>query len=158
MALVTDLLITALVISQLTATVRRRASEAMESRRQIAVLYEFAEAIAATTDRQELLNTLAQHLFQVFRSDGVIACAIILPDALGWPSVQASAPSDHPALEAFDLQERALAANASYVLRTGSSLAETSRWQQRKDTACRLPLSSLAQWQADRWCARHCRP
>ena len=116
------LLITALVISQLTATVRLRATEAMESRRQIAMLYEFAEAIAATTDRQELLNTLAQHFLQVFRADGVMACAIILPDALGWPSVQASAPPDHPALEAFDLQERALAANASYVLRTGSSV------------------------------------
>jgi K+-sensing histidine kinase KdpD len=83
--------------------VQLRASEAMESRRQIAMLYEFSEAIAATTDRQELLNTLAQHVLQVFRADGVMACAIILPDALGWPSVQASAPPDHPALEAFDL-------------------------------------------------------
>ena len=119
------LLITALVISQLTATVQLRATEAMESRRQIAMLYEFAEAIAITIDRQELLNTLAQHVFEVFRSDGVMACAIILPDALGWPSVQASAPPDHPALEAFDLQDRALAGNASYVLRTGSSLTAT---------------------------------
>lgn len=119
------LLITALVISQLTATVRLRATEAMESRRQIAMLYEFAEVIAATTDRRALLDTLAQHVVEVFRSDGVIACAIILPDALGWPSVQAGAPPGHPALEAFDLQERALAANASYVLRTGSSLTAT---------------------------------
>ncbi len=119
------LLITALVISQLTATVRLRATEAMESRRQIAMLYEFAEAIAATTDRQELLNTLAQHFLQVFRADGAIACAIILPDALGWPSVQASAPVDDPALEALDLQVRKLAANASYVLRSGSSVSET---------------------------------
>jgi two-component system sensor histidine kinase KdpD len=119
------LLITALVISQLTATVRLRATEAMESRRQIAMLYEFAEAIAATTDRQELLNTLAQHFLQVFRADGVMACAIILPDALGWPSVQASAPADDPALEALDLQVRKLAANASYVLRSGSSVSET---------------------------------
>src|SRR5262245_16813810 len=119
------LLITALVISQLTATVRLRATEAMESRRQIAMLYEFSEAIAATTDRQELLDTLAQHFLQVFRADGVMACAIILPDALGWPSVDASAPPGHPALKAFDLQIRTLAANASYVLRTGSLLTET---------------------------------
>jgi two-component system sensor histidine kinase KdpD len=119
------LLITALVISQLTATVQLRATEAMASRRQIAMLYEFAEVIAATTDRHELLNALAQHFLQVFRSDGVIACAIILPDAMGWPSVQASAPANHPALEAFDLLDRALAANASYVLRTGSSLTAT---------------------------------
>jgi two-component system sensor histidine kinase KdpD len=119
------LLITALVISQLTATVRLRATEAMESRRQTAMLYEFSEVIAATTDRQELLKTLARHFFQVFRSDGVIACAIILPDTLGWPNVCASAPTDHPALESFDLQERALAANASYVLRTGLVVSET---------------------------------
>jgi two-component system sensor histidine kinase KdpD len=119
------LLVTALVISQLTATVQQRATEAMESRRQIAMLYEFSEAIAATTDRQELLNTLAQHFFQVFHADGVMACAIILPDTLGWPKVQASAPAEHPALEAFDLQVRKLAANASYVLRSGSSVSET---------------------------------
>jgi two-component system sensor histidine kinase KdpD len=118
------LLITALVISQLTATVRLRATEAMESRRQIAMLYDFAEAIAATTDRRELLNTLTRHFLQVFRADGVMACAIILPDALGWPSVDASAPPGHPALKAFDLQVRTLAANASYVLRTGSLLTE----------------------------------
>jgi two-component system sensor histidine kinase KdpD len=119
------LLVTALVISQLTATVQLRATEAMESRHQIAMLYEFSEAVAATTDRQEMLDTLAKHFLQVFRAHGVIACAIILPDALGWPSVQASAPVDHPALEAFDLQVRKLAANASYVLRTGSSVSET---------------------------------
>jgi two-component system sensor histidine kinase KdpD len=118
------LLITALVISELTATVRLRATEAMESRRQIAMLYEFSEAIAATTDRQELLDTLAQHVLQVFRADGVMACAIILPDALGWPTVQASAPTHHPALATVDLKIRALAANASYVLRTGSLLTE----------------------------------
>jgi two-component system sensor histidine kinase KdpD len=135
------LLITALVISQLTATVRLRATEAMESRRQIATLYEFADAIAATTDRQELLNTLARHVLQVFRSDGVIACAIILPDALGWPSVQASAPADHPALEAFDLQDRALAANASYVLRTGSSLTATIQLATQAGTKRAVSLS-----------------
>ncbi|HEX3269216.1 MAG TPA: DUF4118 domain-containing protein, partial [Ktedonobacterales bacterium] len=50
------LLVTALVISQLAAAVRLRASEAIESRRQIAMLYEFAEVIAATTDRRELLD------------------------------------------------------------------------------------------------------
>jgi two-component system, OmpR family, sensor histidine kinase KdpD len=135
------LLITALVISQLTATVQLRATEAMESRRQIAMLYEFSEAIAATTDRQELLNTLAQRFFQVFRSDGVIACAIILPDALGWPSLQASAPADHPALAAFDLQDRTLAANASYVLRTGSSLAETTQVATQDGTQRAVSLS-----------------
>ncbi len=119
------LLVTALVISQLTAAVRLRATEAMESRRQIAMLYEFAEAIAATTDRQELLDTLTQHFFQVFRADGVLACVIILPEALKWPTIRASAPAGHPALKAFDLHVRTLAANATYVLRTGSLLTET---------------------------------
>jgi two-component system sensor histidine kinase KdpD len=134
------LLITALVISQLTATVRLRATEAIESRRQIAVLYEFAEAIAATTDRQELLDTLVRHVLQVFRADGLIACAIILPDALGWPTVQASASADHPALEAFDLQVRALAANAAYVLRTGSSTAETTQLSTAEGTQSAVSL------------------
>src|SRR5262249_7811215 len=118
-----------------------RATEAMESRRQIAMLYEFAEVIAATTERRELLNTLAQHVFEVFRPDGVVACAIILPDALGGPRVQASAPADHPALEAFDLQDRALAANASYVLRTGSSLSETIKVATQEGTQRAVSLS-----------------
>jgi two-component system sensor histidine kinase KdpD len=140
------LLVTALVISQLAAAVRLRASEAIESRRQIAMLYEFAEVIAATTDRRELLDTLTQHFLQVFRSDGVMACAIILPDALGWPNVHASAPPGHPALEAFDLQDRTLAANASYVLRTGSSVTATIQMAAQEGTqravSLALPLRS----------------
>jgi two-component system sensor histidine kinase KdpD len=140
------LLVTALVISQLTAAVRLRATEAMESRRQTAMLYDFAEAIAATTDRRELLYTLTQHLLQVFHSDGVTACAIILPDALGWPSAQASAPPGHPALKAFDLNVRTLAANASYVLRTGSLLTESIEVEAQDGTqravSLYLPLRS----------------
>jgi two-component system sensor histidine kinase KdpD len=140
------LLITALVISQLAAAARLRATEAVESRRQIAMLYEFAEVIATTTDRQELLDTLVEHVLHVFRSDGLIACAIILPDALGWPRVQASAPTDHPALVAFDLQVRALAANASHVLRTGRLVAETTQVSTRQGperaVSLYLPLRS----------------
>lgn len=140
------LLVTAVVISQLTATVQLRATEAIESRRQIAVLYEFAEAIASTTDRRQLLQTLAEQVVQVFGADGLIACAIILPDALGWPSVHASAPEGHPALQAFDLQSRALAANASHVLRTGSPLAETveisTTQSAQRGVAFYLPLRS----------------
>jgi two-component system sensor histidine kinase KdpD len=118
------LLVTALVIGQLTATVQARANEAIEGRRRIATLYGLAQLIASTTDQQELLDGLARRVRQVFGTDGVAACAIILPDTLGRPSVRASAPADHLSLRAFDLEERELAARASYVLHTGSLVAD----------------------------------
>jgi two-component system sensor histidine kinase KdpD len=118
------LLVTALVIGQLTATVQMRATEAIEGRRRIATLYKVAQLIASTTNQQELLDALARRVVQVFGQEGVTACAIMLPDTLGHPSVRASAPVNHPSLQAFDLQARELSARATYVLQTGSLVAD----------------------------------
>jgi two-component system sensor histidine kinase KdpD len=118
------LLVTALVIGQLTAAVQARATEAIESRRRIATLYGLSQLIASTVEQQELLDALVRRVVQVFGPEGVKACAIILPDVLGHPSVHASAPAGHPLLQAVDLTERELAARAAYVLRTGSPVAD----------------------------------
>jgi two-component system sensor histidine kinase KdpD len=118
------LLVTALVIGQLTAAVQARATEAIESRRRIATLYSLSQLIASTVDQQGLLDALVRRMAQVFGPEGMTACAIILPDALEHPTVRASAPANHSALQAFDLDKRVLAARASYVQRTGSPVAD----------------------------------
>jgi two-component system, OmpR family, sensor histidine kinase KdpD len=140
------LLVTALVIGQLTAAVRTRASEAIEGRRRIATLYGLAQLIASATNQQELLDALAQRVVQVFGPEGVTACAIMLPDALGHPSVRASAPANHSSLQAFDLDKRELAARASYVLKTGSLVADDflapGADAGQRETSIYLPLRS----------------
>ncbi len=118
------LLVTALVIGQLTAAVQSRATEAIESRRRIATLYSLSQLIASTIDQQDLLDALVRRMTQVFGPEGLTACAIILPDGLEHPTVRASAPANHSALHVFDLDKRELAARASYVLRTGSPVAD----------------------------------
>jgi len=140
------LLVTALVIGQLTAAVHARADEAIASQRRIATLYEFAQLIASTNDQRELLDALAQRLLAEFAPEGMTACAIITPDTLGHPSVRASAPADHPALRAFDLQVRELAGRAAWVLSKGSPVADsmlvTENGVARQETSLYLPLRS----------------
>jgi two-component system sensor histidine kinase KdpD len=140
------LLVTALVIGQLTAAVQARATEAIESRRRIATLYSLSQLIASTVDQQDLLDALVRRMAQVFGPEGLIACGIILPDALEHPTVRASAPADHSALQAFDLDKRELAARASYVLRTGSPVADEflvpGADASQRQTSLYLPLRS----------------
>jgi two-component system, OmpR family, sensor histidine kinase KdpD len=140
------LLVTALVIGQLTAAVQARAMEAIESRQRIATLYGLSQLIASTVEQQELLDALVRRVVQVFGSEGVKACAIILPDVLGHPSIRASAPAGHPLLQAVDLDERELAARAAYVLRTGSPVADEFLASDvdtiQRQTSLYLPLRS----------------
>ena len=117
------LLITALVISQLTATVRLRATEAMESRRQIAMLYEFAEVIAATTDRQDLLDTLAQHVLRYF------AQMVSSP-------ARSSCPT-HWGGRAFRPARRLI------ILRSRHSTCKNVRWLRTRRTSCAPDRLSL---------------
>jgi two-component system sensor histidine kinase KdpD len=140
------LLVTALVIGQLTAAVQARATDAIESRRRIATLYSLSQLIASTVDQQDLLDALVRRMAQVFGPEGLTACAIILPDALEHPTVRASAPANHSALQALDLGQRELAARASYVLRTGSPVADEflvpGEDTSQRQTSLYLPLRS----------------
>jgi two-component system sensor histidine kinase KdpD len=140
------LLVTALVIGQLTAAVQARATDAIESRRRIATLYSLSQLIASTVDQQELLDALVRRMAQVFGPEGLIACAIILPDGLDRPTVRASAAANHSALQAFDLDKRELVARASYVLRTGSPVADEflapGTDTSQRQTSLYLPLRS----------------
>jgi two-component system sensor histidine kinase KdpD len=115
------LLITALVLGQLTATVQARARDAHESQQHTATLYALAQLIA-TTEQQEMLAALAQRMLEMFGSAGIAACTLLLPDAEGRPSARASAGRDERALEALNMGTPAAWTPAAWVLEYGSAV------------------------------------
>jgi two-component system, OmpR family, sensor histidine kinase KdpD len=130
------LLATSLVIGQLTAVVQTRAREALESRREAidserrtAILYALAQTIASTTDLETLLQVCVDRIVGVFKSNGIIACSLIVPDTHGWPVTRAVSPSTGPGSEALDLKIPERAAQAVYVLEHGSPVGGLDRHQ-----------------------------
>jgi two-component system, OmpR family, sensor histidine kinase KdpD len=130
------LLTTSLVIGQLTAAVQSRAREALESRREAidserrtAILYALAQTIASTTDLETLLQVCVDRIVGVFKSNGIIACSLIVPDTHSWPVTRAVSPSTGPGSEALDLKIPERAAQAVYVLEHGSPVGGLDRHQ-----------------------------
>jgi two-component system, OmpR family, sensor histidine kinase KdpD len=130
------LLATSLVIGQLTAVVQIRAREALESRREAidserrtAILYALAQTIASTTDFETLLQACVDRIVGVFKSNGIIACSLIVADTRGWPVTRAISPSTGPGSEALDLNIPERAAQAVYVLEHGSPVGGLDRHQ-----------------------------
>ena len=113
------LLATALVIGQLTVTVREHAYRALASEQRTKRLYTLAQMISSTTDEGQLLQGLAQQVVQVFAAPGVAAAALILPDAAGDLKVRAVAPADGLAARAVSLAEREQTLLAKWALRHG---------------------------------------
>jgi two-component system sensor histidine kinase KdpD len=113
------LLITALVLGQLTALVQARAREARESQQRTNTLYALAQLIASTTDQQSLLEALARRVLDVFTPAGVRACGLFLPDANKRPMMRAAADGTLVS-PAFNLEQREQAALAGWVLTHGS--------------------------------------
>jgi two-component system sensor histidine kinase KdpD len=98
------LLVTSLVLGQLTATAQERRREAVESQQRTATLFALAQLIASTVGEQALLDALVQRVVQVFGPAGVEACALILPDGPnGGPQVRATFPATGAALAPLDL-------------------------------------------------------
>jgi two-component system, OmpR family, sensor histidine kinase KdpD len=116
------LLITALVLGQLTATVQARAREAHESQQRMATLYSLAQLIASTTEQQGLLEALAQRILELFGSTGIAACTLLLPDTDGRPIARASAAREERALEALGMGVPENEAPATWVLHYGSAV------------------------------------
>jgi two-component system sensor histidine kinase KdpD len=112
------LLITALVLGQLTATVQAHAHEAHESQQRTATLYALAQLIATTTEQQELLEVLVQRMLELFGSLGIAACTLLLPGADGRLVARASAAWEERALKALEIPENE--APAKWVLHYGS--------------------------------------
>jgi two-component system, OmpR family, sensor histidine kinase KdpD len=113
------LLATSLVLGQLTAAVRARAQEALESQQRTATLYALSQLIASTADFETLLAALAARMREIFAPVGVEACAIILPDEHSRPQTHALSPADAPAARVLALDSGAQAAEASWALEHG---------------------------------------
>ncbi|HLW01075.1 MAG TPA: ATP-binding protein [Ktedonobacterales bacterium] len=119
------LLITALVLGQLTAVVQEHAREVRESQQRTATLYALAQLIASASDQQALLDALAQRVLHVFAPAGVRACALFLPDAYKRPVLRAKAASaglEHATLE---LEQREHFALAVWALTNGSPVGHS---------------------------------
>ncbi len=117
------LLVTALVLGQLTAAVEARRREAVESQQRTATLYALAQLIASTTGEQALLDALVGRIVQVFAAAGVEACALILPEGTAGLNVRAMSPAHSPALEAFNLAATERMARAREAMERGRPAA-----------------------------------
>lgn len=116
------LLITALVLGQLAATVQTRAREAHESQQRTATLYALAQLIATTTEQQVLLEALVQRIVELFGSTGIAACILLLPDSDGRPVARASAAREERVLGALGMGVPESWAPAVWVLQYGSAV------------------------------------
>src|SRR5437588_3096955 len=85
-------LTTAIITGQLAAAMRQRAEQASRQARETRILYELVRATNREEDLQRQLSIVAQAVVDVFSLWGVRACAILLPDAKGKLTLQASAP------------------------------------------------------------------
>jgi two-component system, OmpR family, sensor histidine kinase KdpD len=121
------LLITGLVIGQLTAELRRQIHVAIDSQHRTTILYELAQQVADDLDFDQLLATLTQRIIRVFASSGVVNCALYLPDSQGALQPRAMAHVDDlpmavlPPLDAPDLVALAESARASGILTYGDA-------------------------------------
>jgi two-component system sensor histidine kinase KdpD len=116
------LLITSLVLGQLTATAQVRRREAVESQHRTATLYALAQLIASTIGERPLRERFVERVVQVFGTAGVEACALILPRDPGGadgPHVYAKFPAAGAALEPLDLSATERNARARGALATG---------------------------------------
>ena len=120
------LLITGLVAGQLTAAVRARAQEAIESQRRTATLYSFSQLIASASDRESLLPALARRFVEVFGSAGMDACALLLPGDGAPLNVAAVWPPTGPTSELLSLARREQLSQANWAYEHGTSAGGTA--------------------------------
>jgi two-component system sensor histidine kinase KdpD len=138
------LLVTSLVIGQLTALVQKRAREARESQRQTATLYGLAQLIASATDQKSLQEAWVERVLEVFAPLGVEACALWLPDNNKHPHIQATAATGSLPQAVFTLEEREQVGQAKWVLTHGTPVGWTLTVHEatptRRYTLSHLPL------------------
>ena len=103
------LLIVGVVISTLTARAREQADAAMQRETETAALYELSRDLAAALGRDDILQTVTQHVEHTFGRD----VAILLPSESGADRLEVAAASAH-----LELPEDELAV-ADWVYRRG---------------------------------------
>src|SRR5215469_1936981 len=100
-------LVTAILTSQLAVMLRQRVEQASRQEREARILYELVRETNSEEELERLLSVIARAVVDVFSSWGVLDCALLLPDARGKLTVQASTrqPADQ-----LSSDERATAA------------------------------------------------
>jgi two-component system, OmpR family, sensor histidine kinase KdpD len=84
------LLATAIITGQLASALRQRAEQANRRERETRILYELVRAVNSEEDLESQLSVIANAVVDVFSSWGVRDCSILLPDARGKLTMQAS--------------------------------------------------------------------
>ncbi len=115
------LLATSLVAGQLTAMVRARAQEALESQRRTATLYALSQLIASSADRESLLPRLVRSVIDDFGSSGLQACALLLPDDQANLEVAVVVPASGSKSGLLSLAHRVQAAQATLAFEHGTA-------------------------------------
>ncbi len=97
------LLVTGIVVGQLTAELRRQVQIARESQHRTSLLYALSQEIADDHSPDHLIITLSQQVLNMFAASGVQSCALYLPDA------QPEGMAEPLRSESGDLHPRAIA-------------------------------------------------
>lgn len=125
------LLATALVLGQLTATVRAHAQASEENQRRTESLYELSQIIANSTNDASLLEALLPRLVDTLAPIGVQGCACLRPNAEGVLETQFVVPSratlPGPVREMLEASTRAYAAHAAWTLQNGLVVGTLAR-------------------------------
>jgi len=111
-------LVTALITGQLAVLLRQRAEEASRRERETHILYELVRTTNGDEPFEFQFRTIVQAVVTVFAPWGVRECLLLLPDARGELTLQASAP--------HVLKQRALTSDersmAKHVMDTGRTM------------------------------------
>lgn len=120
------LLITSLVLGQVTASAQAHARAALESQQRTATLYAVSQLIVSTHEYAPLLDALAHRVVAIFAPVGVRACAILLPDERSRLVVRATAATvtgaHSPDADLFHTMDRELAAQAVWAFEHGAAV------------------------------------
>ncbi len=83
-------LVTAILTGQFASALRRHAEEANRRERETRVLYQLMRTVTREEDLESQLSTVARAVVDVFSSWGVRDCSLLLPNAEGTLTLQAS--------------------------------------------------------------------
>ena len=144
------LLVTALVLGQVTASAQAHARAALESQQRTATLYGVSQLIASTPEYTLLLDALARRVVSIFAPTGVTACAVLLPNERGHLVMRANASiaagPDAAGSNLFQSLDRELEAQAIWAFEHGAvagGFVALSGPQSLRTPACFfLPLQS----------------
>lgn len=120
------LLITSLVLGQVTANAQAHARAAFESQQRTETLHAVSQLIVSTPEYAPLLDALAHRVVATFAPAGVRASAILLPDERGHLVVRAVAEpattADPSTTDLFQTMDRERAAQAVWAFEHGAAV------------------------------------